>query len=216
MSSRTLFRWAAAAVILSAISMSVGGMLHPAVDPASITTPRWALAHVLWWIGAVLGLIGLVGLYLRQRREVGTLGFVGAGMAWMGTAVLSGAMFFEGLVEPTVLARAPHVVATFPEGAAWRPFLSAVLASGVLLGLGFMLFGIAMYRAAILPRWAIVLAVVGGIAQGVSFLLPRPIASLGGLAFGLGLIGLGYGLWSSVQEADAPPALGARASVAEG
>jgi hypothetical protein len=200
MTTRTLFRWAAAAIMLSGVSMTVGGAIHPPVDPASITTPRWAVAHTLWWIGTVTGMIGLTGLYLRQHGELGVLGFVGVALAWTGTAVLSGAMFFEAIVVPTLLARAPELIEAFPRGEGWGAFISGVLASGLLLGVGFVLLGIAIVRAAMLPRWAAVLAVVGGVTQGISFLLPRPVAALGGIAFGVGLVGLGYGLWTSVGE----------------
>ena len=202
MSATVLYRWAGAAVVLSAASMTVGGALHPPVEAASITTPQWAVAHVLWWLGTVLGMLGLVGLYLRQRRAVGVLGFVGAVLAWIGTAVLSGAMFFEGIVEPTLLAGQPDLVAGFPGDEAWRPFMVAVLSAGVLLGVGFLIFGAAMLRAAVLPRWAIVLVMVGAPIQGVSALLPRPIAALGGFSLGVGLAGLGYGLWVSAGTAD--------------
>ena len=202
MSTTALYRWAAAAVVLSAVSMTVGGALHPPVEAASITTPQWAVAHVLWWLGTVLGMLGLVALYLRQQQAVGVLGFLGAGLAWVGTAVLSGAMFFEGIVEPTLLAGQPDLVAGFPGDESWRPFMVAVLAAGVLLGMGFLIFGATMLRAAVLPRWAIVLVMVGAPIQGVSALLPRPIAALGGFSLGVGLTGLGYGLWVSTAAAD--------------
>lgn len=214
MSTRALFRWTAAALILSGITMTVGGAIHPEVDSATITTPRWAVAHALWWVGTLTGMVGLVGLYLRQRRAVSVLGFLGVGLAWLGTAVLSGAMFFEAVVVPTLLARAPDLVQAFPRSDGWGAFIASVLASGLLLGVGFLLFGAAMLRAAVLPRWATVLAVIGGIAQGVSFLLPRPVAALGGLAFGLGLVGLGCGLWASPEERETQPATAATPSMA--
>ncbi|CAN5853468.1 hypothetical protein BH23ACT12_BH23ACT12_20630 [soil metagenome] len=85
----------------------------------------------------------------------------------------------------------------FPRGQGWATFIGAVLTSGVLLGICFLLFGTAMLRAAVLPRWAAALAIIGGISQGISFLLPRPIAAIGGIAFGAGLVGLSHGLWNS-------------------
>lgn len=46
-----------------------------------------------------------------------------------------------------------------------------------------------------MPRWAVVLAVLGGIPFAVNFLIPRPVAFLAVVIQGFGLIGLGYALW---------------------
>lgn len=81
-----------------------------------------------------------------------------------------------------------------------------VAASGTLVSVGFVLAGSAMYRAAVLPRWAIVLASLGAAAAGVQFLLPRAIAVLAFLSLGVGLTGLGYGLWTSVRGPRPRPA----------
>jgi H+/gluconate symporter-like permease len=72
--------------------------------------------------------------------------------------------------------------------------------------MGFLLLGIAMlhFRWA-LWRWAILLALVGGIPFAVNFLLPRPAAILAVVIFGVGLLGLGYGLWKSVVQSIARP-----------
>jgi hypothetical protein len=65
------------------------------------------LFHVL---GALLTLFGYVGLYLWQRKEVRTLGFVGFVLAFIGAAFfLSDGMI--GLVTvPAVAASAPALV----------------------------------------------------------------------------------------------------------
>jgi hypothetical protein len=40
----------------------------------SVTTTGWAVAHLVNMSMAVLALIGITGLYLRQVRETGVLG----------------------------------------------------------------------------------------------------------------------------------------------
>lgn len=202
MSSRTLFRLAAALLVVCGVSLAVGLILHPTPPySASVATSQWALSHVFWWIGSLAGIAGVAGLYLRRREEVGVLGFIGSALAVVGLVVIASAMYFEAFIAPSVAARAPELFEAFPAGGGWGGFLAGVLASGALFGVGFLLLGIELFRAAVMPRWAIVLAVLGGVPFAVNFLLPRPVAVVAVLAFGIGLLGLGHALWTSLERA---------------
>ena len=199
MSSASLFRWAAAALVVSGVSLALGLILHP-MPPydASVGTSQWAVSHFFWWTGALAGIAGLTGLYLRHGEEVGVFGFIGIGLAVIGLVLITGAMYFEAFIAPSLAARAPEVFQSFPAGGGWEGFLAGVLASGALFGLGFLAF--AMFRAPSTPRWAIVLAVVGGLPFAVNFLLPRLLAIVAVSVFGVGLLGLGSALWKSVEH----------------
>ncbi|MFL5514000.1 MAG: hypothetical protein ACJ8CN_16370 [Gemmatimonadales bacterium] len=78
--------------------------------------------------------------------------------------------------------------------------------------IGYVLFGVAMIRTATLPRWAGVLVAVGapahllgfGIAQLVST-AAWPIAILGSVSLGAGLVGSGYRLWHTPAASDRLP-----------
>ena len=114
MSDSNLYRWSAAALVAAGITIALFWLLtlpfesfagaevslHPLFTPGQ-------LFHVL---GALLTLFGYVGLYLWQRKEVGTLGFVGFVLAFIGAAFfLSDGMI--GLVTvPAVAASAPALV----------------------------------------------------------------------------------------------------------
>jgi hypothetical protein len=104
-------------------------------------------------------------------------------------------MFFEAFIAPTIAVQAPELFATYPAGGGWEGFLAGVLAAGALIGVGLILFGIATYRGTAVPRWAIILTVLGGVPFAVNFLLPHLVATLAATAFGVGLAGLGYALW---------------------
>ncbi|MGH7477259.1 MAG: hypothetical protein ACRELD_13380 [Longimicrobiales bacterium] len=201
MTSRALFRWAAAALGVTAVSLTVGLVFHP-MPPysASVATSQWAIAHLFWWLGALAGMAGLAGLYLQQRQQVGVLGFAGSALAVLGLALIACAMFFEAFIAPSIATRAPALFDSFPAGGGWEGFLAGVLASGALFGLGFLLFGATMWRAGVMPRWAILLAVVGGLPFAVNFLLPRPVAILAVTLHAAGLLGLAYGLWHAAES----------------
>jgi hypothetical protein len=70
----------------------------------------------------------------------------------------------------------------------------------VLYLLGTLLFGIAMFRARILSRWAAVLLASSGPIAIIMSLLPHQIARLAAVPMGIALVWLGYSLWSERRE----------------
>jgi hypothetical protein len=147
------------------------------------------------------GLIGLTGLYVRQAAKAGFLGFVGFALLSLWMVVIMGFSFVEAFVLPHLATATPSFVdawmkmfnggsSTFNLGAlptVWT--LTAPLYIG-----GGLLFGIATFRAHILPRGAAVLLALGtGLAPVASQL------SLGwqpkiAIPTGLALAWLGYAL----------------------
>ena len=80
---------------------------------------------------------------------------------------------------------------------------------GVLYMLGGLLFGIATFRAGILPRWAAgLLASAGPVSALVAALLPHPIERIAAVPVGLALAWLGYALWSERREQASEPVPG--------
>jgi len=62
--------------------------------------------------------------------------------------------------------------------------------------LGGLLFGIALLRAGILPRWPAGLLAVSSVLTPAAALLPHAIQRLAAIPVGLALAWLGYALWS--------------------
>jgi hypothetical protein len=67
---------------------------------------------------------------------------------------------------------------------------------------GSLLFGIALYRARVLPRWASALLAVAGLATAVLALTPDSVYRLLAFPNGIAMIALGYSLWQ-VARTDA-------------
>ena len=79
----------------------------------------------------------------------------------------------------------------------------------VLYLLGLLLFGIALLRARILPRWAAgLLAFSGPLAIIMVALLPHQFERLAAMPMGVALAWLGYALWSERREQAAQPVPG--------
>jgi hypothetical protein len=191
--------------MVSAVSVTIGRLLHPALDHVGMTSAVWAPAHWLWLTGLLTGMGGITGLYLRQRVQVGRLGFIGAATAWTGMALMSGAIYFEAVVQPGLIDAQPALVASFVEYRGMGAYLPVFLASAVAFGLGFLAFGIAMFRARTFPRWAIVLMTTGAVIGGPQGLLPPIVAYGAMLALGLGIAALGYALWTGVESVTSEP-----------
>jgi hypothetical protein len=78
---------------------------------------------------------------------------------------------------------------------------------------GGILFGVALYRARVLARWASALLAVGGLVSIALSVMPDAFYRLIALPNGIALIGLGFSLWRSQRQSDDQPAL---ATAAEG
>ena len=114
----------------------------------------------------------MTGLYARQVEEAGWLGLAGYLLFSLFWALLTALYLREAFILPLLATEAPAFVEGFlgivnghrrrdeprrPPGALWR-------SSGILYLLGGLLFGIATFRAGILPRWAAGLLAVGAVA----------------------------------------------------
>ena len=72
---------------------------------------------------------------------------------------------------------------------------------------GGLLFGIALFRANILARWAAVVLAAGSVATIAIPLLPQINQRLFAIPTGIALIGLGYSLWREQRTQVARPML---------
>jgi hypothetical protein len=86
------------------------------------------------------------------------------------------------------------------------PALYALAGFGYVLG--GLLFGIATFRAGILPRWAAGLLAVGAVAPFVLAQLPHPLDRTFAVPVGLALAWLGYALWSERRKQATEPVPG--------
>ena len=192
--------------------------IHPPDVLASVTTARWAIVHYLGITMCLLGLLGITGLYARQVQAAGWLGLAGYLLFSLFYAVTMGFQFAEAFISPLLATEAPKFVEGFlgiPGGHASEVNLGALSAvyalNGVLYMLGPVLFGIATFRAAILPRWAAGAFAVGGpVSALMAALLPHPLDRIAAVPMGLGLAWLGYALWSERRERASEPVPGTR------
>ena len=125
----------------------------------SIKSTPATLYNILKLLGFVLLLLGLVGLYVRQLVAGGMLGLIGFLVAFSGTVLVAGDWWFETFAVPWLAEVAPQSLGMTPSG--------TLIAGGVtgfaLFALGWVLFGIASFRAQVFPRWSSIVLIVGGV-----------------------------------------------------
>jgi hypothetical protein len=150
----------------------------------------------------VLALIGITGMYLHQVRKTGTLGLVGYLLFAANYLVIVSTSFVAAYVLPSIADSSRTYVENVLVAAAGQnptgdtgPLRAILLLDFILYLTGGLLFGIALYRARVLPRWAAALLAIGGAASAGLSLMPDPWFRLLAVPNGVAMIGLGYALW---------------------
>jgi hypothetical protein len=81
-----------------------------------------------------------------------------------------------------------------------------ITGEAVLFLAGGLVFGLALYRAGVLARWAAALLAVGGLVTAGLSMMPDAFYRLLAFPNGIALIGLGYSLWLAARtDATAQP-----------
>ena len=211
-----LIRWAGLSAMVAGIIFAGIQPIHPPDVLASVNTSAWAIITSLKTVMCLFGLFGIAGLYARQVEETGWLGLAGYLLLSIFYAVQMCFSFVESLILPLLTTVAP----TFVESAlgmasgAGGPMNLGAFATvyslvSVLYLLGLLLFGIALFRARILPRWAAgLLAFSGPLAIIMVALLPHQLERLAAMPMGFALAWLGYALWSERRTHAAEPVPG--------
>ncbi len=202
------------------VAAAVGGLLylgvqinHPHLDLAFIGTPEWKIRQTMKIIFAALSLVGITGMYLSQVKKSGVLGLIGYLMLATGFLLMFSTEVIGVAVIPTIANSSPAYVTDILAGAVpggqatgdigLMQQLSQLAGVGYLAG-GFF-FGIALFRANVLPRWAAALLAVGAVATLAIPLLPQVNFRLFAIPTGVAMVGLGYSLWREQRTRAALP-----------
>jgi hypothetical protein len=199
---RTLTRSAGlAAVAAGAIFIAVQ-LNHPQLTAAGVHPAEWAIRSSLKILMAALALVGITGMYLHQVRTMGALGLIGYLLFAVNYLVILSTSFLAAIVLPAIAdTSTTYVTNVLVAASGHHPpgetgaLYTVLLLGGLLYVTGGLLFGIALYRARVLPRWAAGLLAVGGLAAAGLSLMPDPWFRLLAVPNGIAMIGLGYSLW---------------------
>ena len=172
---------------LLAVAAGASMVVAPFVHPESPQSAAWVPVHLLYFATLMAIQLVLVGIFARQVRRTGMLGVAAFLTAFIGTAM----MLLEG--------REHLFSSDFGQGTPvglWQ-----LIAASFVFSVGYILLGVSMVRAGVLPRGAGILLAVGG--PIVAFSPPigiQAVLIVGHALFGAGLAWSGYALFSGAKR----------------
>jgi hypothetical protein len=198
-----LTRAAGVSAVLSGLLFIVIQPIHPEENATTVTTTAWVVVALMTIAMAVLGLVGVSGMYFRQVRESGLPGLIGYVMFGSFYLVVTAWTFVEVFVLPRIADEAPQFVDDYlgvPAGVSAHGHVGALpllytVVSGLYL-VGGLVFGIAIYRAGILQRGAAALLAVGSVSAVAAAVLPHAVGRYAAVPVGMAMVWLGWSLWS--------------------
>lgn len=179
---------------LLAVAGGASMVLAPVVHPESPQSAAWVPVHMLYFATLAVILLALVGIFARQLGRAGWLGMAGFLLAFFGTAM--------GLLEGREHLFSHDFGQGTPAGL-WQLILASFVFS-----IGYILLGVAVARAGVLPRVAGILLAVSG--PLVAFSPPigiQAVTIIGHTLFGVGLAWAGYALFNEKDLSADPHAV---------
>jgi hypothetical protein len=201
--SEPTLRWSGLANVVGGVLLALFFVLHPGGgDPPTVQavlTSPYALEHTLSVAAMALLLLGLPALIARSAPRHGRVAWAGFALAFVGTYLLGGVLFFDAYIIPAIAANAPALMDATGQLNS-PPTVLAFAVAGTVWGLGYLVLGVVALRAAILPRWASGLMIIGSIVinlppQPIGF-APLLLIAVGAVMFGVALSGWGLAIWS--------------------
>jgi hypothetical protein len=203
-----LTRGAAVAAVCSGllfIGVQVG---HPHFDATTVASTEVVVRDSLKLLMAVLGLVGITGMYLSQIRRNGVVGLLGYAVLASCYLLMACMTYLATFVLPQLVTTDPAFVDDVitqikggtPDGDI-GPLGLVLEVQGISFLAGGLVFGIALFRARVLARWATLLLAAGGVITILLSVLPDAFYRLLAFPNGIAMIGLGCSLWATTRIA---------------
>lgn len=192
----TYIRWGGLAAILGPLLVLLAngynvwrtlGAGPDSIVEAAMTTP-YAVFGGVRLLGGTLLVFGLIALYAYQMESAGRLGLVGFVVAMVGTVLLTGSAWYQLFVVPAMATEVPAFTEAARAAEVGQLFTLGLFIPLLAQTVGWVIFGVATYRARVFPRWAAIGVVVGALllfvpVPGLAVVFQLAVASMGFLLF---------------------------------
>jgi hypothetical protein len=173
---------------LAAGVLLVGGQLvmlpfDPQDHVATSTAVAFQIGGVVYLAGFTALLLFVVASHGWQEARSGRLGVAATIAALVGTFMLGGDLWFETFAAPWLADEAPNAFSTDPT----LLLALGAISSYLLFAIGWLLYGVAAFRAGVFPRPIAVAIALSGVLGYQALLSPWGVP--------LGLSVLALGVW---------------------
>ncbi|HSL28196.1 MAG TPA: hypothetical protein VK900_03265 [Anaerolineales bacterium] len=112
MFAEKMIRWSGLALALGGVLAALFWILHPE-ESVLLTDPAgYRREHILDFVGLMLFIPGLMGLYARLVNRTGWLGFGGFMLTLLSILVLMGISVVDMLIWPSIAQTQPDLILT--------------------------------------------------------------------------------------------------------
>ena len=207
-----LTRAAGLSAVVAGLLFCAVQIAHPPVNLALVTTTEWQVRQSMKVLLAALSLVGITGIYLRQVKKTGVLGLIGYVVFAVNYLIMLCNEVIGLFVLPSLASSAPGYVSDVLAAATGGTvtgdlglYGSLNTAAGFAYIGGGLVFGIALFRAGVLARWAAAVLALGTLASIAIPFLPQVNQRVFAIPTGIALVGLGYSLWRDQRTLRALP-----------
>jgi len=197
MNNKTIYTLAGISAILAGLLFTLVQFIHPDDSLQSITSTSWEIAHILSAIFPVLALLGITGIYAKQIKESGKLGFIGYLLLVGAFSLMLCFGFYEAFIAPVIATEAPALalnILSILDNEPGPGLIGEIYQlNGILYLLGGLMFAFATIRAKVYPFHAggvLGLGVLITLSAAAAPIMARPSA----IVFSIGLALLGFAL----------------------
>lgn len=156
---------------------------------------NWTFVNILGSSGALLGIAGLVGLFISMEGRLTNLASLGFIIALLGSILMFAALMRDTLLWPILADHDPGLLDFSGPIYTSRTFFPFFIFSGILYTIGNIIFGLSLSRTGLYPAWTghflawgALLFIMGAMTGGWQVY----IRSIGITAYSISLLWLGY------------------------
>ena len=155
----------------------------------------WLLVNLLGVQGALVGLVGFIGLHLWRIEDSGRLGLAGLISGFIGLVMLTAQLMWETFIWKALIADFPDIFAFTGPLYSSPLFLGMAIVAGFLFTMGFILTGLMLSQREPTLRIAAWCLIIGAPLFGLGALAGTVqvfVRSVGIVIFAVGLVWVGY------------------------
>jgi hypothetical protein len=161
---------------------------------AVVQHEQWTFVAMIGWMAGIAGILGITGAYFKQSDKAGTLGLIGFIFLFFGVVLHACTLAWEAVLWKLIASKAASTALLSRETFLYTDSMVQLFFSALFLFFlfGWLLFGIASFKAAVFPRYLSIMLIICGILFQMTPFLPGRFSIIGSIIYfpGCFLLGL--------------------------